>query len=200
MKIIEFSTPIHVGEEAATKVKIAPLLFKRFVDITRDVLAARTAKQKIEPLMLRARIRAQCTFMTAAEKAIPLSEEILTTLPAAAAKLVVPALTFDEGKQGELLSEAADGIGAPIHYRLGAPIKGANGKSIAELEFLCKTFGDLEDVLAGDQPMFQTVDLISGVARPVDGSMLALPSWAIDQITLADGMFIMNKILPRFLE
>lgn len=199
MQEIDFKTPVAIGEESAVKVRVAPLKFKRFVDITRATLQERKGKQKLEPLMLRARIRAQCTFVTSAGKTILISQEQLTALPVPAAKAIVAALPEDEGETGELLNDG-NGIDSPIHYRLGSPIKGANGKKIEEIEILCKTFGDLEDVLAGDQPLYQTLDLLAAVAKPVDGSMLALPSWALDEITLADGMFILNNVLPRFLD
>lgn len=199
MKEIEFPTPITIGEKTVTKARVAPLMFKKFADITREALNARGPKQKLEPLMLRARIRAQTTFLTASGDSIPVTQDALTTLPIVPSKLIVAALTFDEGTQGELLN-AGDGISTPIHYKLGTPIKGANGKTISEIEFLAKQFSDVEDVLAADNALYQTVDLFEKVAKPVDGSMLALPSWAIDHITLADGTFVMNTILPRFLE
>ncbi len=46
----------------------------------------------------------------------------------------------------------------------------------------------------------QTLTLISTVAKPLGTSLTRLPSWAVAQITVADGWAIMRDILPLFLE
>jgi hypothetical protein len=89
----------------------------------------------------------------------------------------------------------------PVLLKLGAPISGTTGsesKAISELEFLAKTYGDIEQVLAGTNDMERTVALIKYVAKPA--GMLSLPSWAVDSIDIRDGFFIQQEILPRFLE
>jgi len=96
-----------------------------------------------------------------------------------------------------------DGLTSPILVKLGTPIAagGAAGdKSISELEFIAKTYGDIEHVLAGSNDMEKTVALIKHVAKPVSMGLQALPSWGVDGIDIRDGFFIQNEILPRFLE
>lgn len=41
--------------------------------------------------------------------------------------------------------------------------------------------------------------LISTVAKPLGSTLMTLPSWAVAQISLGDGMTIMRQVLPHFL-
>jgi hypothetical protein len=45
----------------------------------------------------------------------------------------------------------------------------------------------------------QTAVLLSTIAKPLGTTLTALPSWAVAQITVADGVAISRTILPRFL-
>jgi hypothetical protein len=65
---------------------------------------------------------------------------------------------------------------------------------------MAKTFGEVERVLGEPIQQLQCVTLLRTVAKPVGVSLLTMPTWAVDQITMADGMMIMDKILPSFLE
>ena len=83
---------------------------------------------------------------------------------------------------------------------LGTPISTGQGKDpISELEFHAQTYGDIEDVMAAPDGIQQTVKLIALVAKPLGSSLTALPSWAINLITVTDGITIQREILPRFL-
>ncbi len=44
--------------------------------------------------------------------------------------------------------------------------------------------------------------LLERCAKPVGGPvpLIALPSWAAQQVSMADGMAITEQVLPRFLE
>jgi hypothetical protein len=201
MKTIDFKTPFSVGEESITRAEITNLSFVKFADISRRAVNARKPNQKLQVITQRFRMIEQTTLVTSSGKKIKLTEDQVMKLPPLVGRDIVDALFFDDEVAGTLLSDPkADGVSIAIHYQLGTPIKGANGKDIPEIEFIVKDFGALEEIIAGDASLFQTVDLISTVARPAGGTMLALPSWAADQITLADGIMIMNNILPRFLE
>ena len=92
-----------------------------------------------------------------------------------------------------------DGVDKAIIYELGTPIKVQGKDPITELEFCASTYGDVEDVLTADLAVQQTALLLSTVAKPLGTSLSRLPSWAIDNITVADGVSISRDVLPRFL-
>jgi hypothetical protein len=199
MNIIDLSPPLQLGEDTAVKVEISALLFAKFIELSKAVLATRS-KVRYEVLLQRARIKEQCTFVTKAGKKIKITDEQLMLMSATAGRAIVPKLSHSEGEQGTVLT-AGDGVSTAILYKFGTPIVsgGQDGKKIEEVEFLAPGYTQIEEILAGEQALFQTIDLIATVARPVGGTLMALPSWAIDQITLADGLTIMNKVLPSFL-
>lgn len=198
MQIIQLDEPVTIREQGAVKITVAPLMFSTFVRISEKALLLQSSKRPLNVLLQRLRMQTQVTFHTVNDQTFKLSDEDLATLPAAVARKIVPLLALDEGGPGELLSDG-DGLSAPVHVKLGTPIKAGGDKEFAELEFLAKTYSDIENILVADQPIFQTFALIEGLANPIDGSIERLPSWAIDQITIADGVFILNNVLPRFL-
>lgn len=201
MKTIEFAAPFAVGEDMISKAEISRLSFGKFVGISRSVVAALKPNQKMNVIMQRHRMMEQVALLSAAGKRVRMSELNVTQLPPIVGRDIAAGLFFDDDLPGELLSDSnADGISVPIHYKLGTPIAAANGKAIEELEFIAKSFGDIEEITAGEAELFQTYDLIATMAKPAGGTMLALPSWALDKISLADGIFIMNVVLPRFLK
>jgi hypothetical protein len=51
--------------------------------------------------------------------------------------------------------------------------------------------------MAENGKMAQTTALLKHVAKPV--GMVTMPSWAVDQISMADGMTILTEVLPNFL-
>lgn len=114
--------------------------------------------------------------------------------------------------RGSVISTDGDGLYTPILYKLGTPFDfqdsthdskpiGTESK-IVELEFIAKTGGDIEDVLCGENSLDQTVALIKTCATPLGGdtALQRLPSWMLSSLTLADGIEIMSKVLPVFLE
>lgn len=202
MKTIEFTAPFTVGEDGIVKAEIRPLAFSGFAKATQDASsAARNRAEKLAVIIQRYRMIAQTTLVTGGDKRIPLTEEIIAKLPAMAGRDIVNNLLAGNQSPGKLLSDKdADGISKAIHYQLGTPVQAAGGKEITELEFLAKDFTAIEEVMTGTSPVDQTMTMISVMSRPADGSMLRLPSWAADQISLADGIFLMENVLNRFLE
>lgn len=200
MKTISFATPFAIGDEAATGAEIASLPFVQFAAICQRV-TARKGAGKIQALLQRARLAEQVTYVTKGGKKFKATEEQVAMLPIAEARQLLAELDSQDGAPGELLSAPeADGISAAIHYRLGTPIAVQPGKEpIAEIEFRAKVFGDVENIIAADDDIARVAEMLESIARPVGGSMLMLPSWAVERISLADGIFIMNKVLPRFL-
>lgn len=114
---------------------------------------------------------------------------------------IIDALETGYGNAGEVISKDADGLTKPILYKLGDPIKmgGPKGKSeIAEIEFMGRKYAELEDVLAADNSMAQTLALLRRVGRPVGHPLPLLPENLIENISVADGVTIMRDVLPAF--
>lgn len=206
MNRIELPTPIAVGDATVSAFLVRPLFFLDYAEIaTKTAEETAVGKVKYETAFQRARMIHQCVGLTAEGAEVRLDDETLTVLPVGAARSLIAALSSDMGKSGVILSLMADGVTAPLLYKLGTPIAtggviGEDGKedrSITEIEFFASNFGALEDVLAAITKVDQTVALIEHVAHPVE--MLGMPAWAARQITIADGLTIMNEVLPRFL-
>lgn len=201
---IEFSTQVQFGEAEINEINVLPLNFISFADIWRKTAdEVRGTEKSATSVMQRRRIVFQAQFMSAGKRVAPDASHI-SQLPIPVVKAIIKALDVGEGVAGELLNDA-DGISAPIHYKLGTPIEmTSSGKKvqIAELEFQAKVYGDIEDVLAADGDVPQALALIQRVATPVGGdmSLRSLPTWALERMTVADGVTIMRSVLPRFLE
>lgn len=205
MSKIEFPAKFTLGEEGIVAAEVRHLNFSGFVDVARSALALRdAADMKYEVALQRERLKAQVFFLTEGGKKITVATtDQLTGIPASAARLLIPALSGDAAAAGKVLQDG-DGIDKPILYQLGTPIKMTkSGKEIAipEIEFIARTYGEIEEILAGDTALFQALDLLRTVAKPVssDTTLTTFPSWAVDQVTLADGLFVAQTILPRFL-
>lgn len=196
---------IRFGDTEITAIKVLPLNFVSFVKIWSEVSNEVRGKQNVSSnaLMQRKRIKLQAQFM-AGDKRIAPDDANITQLPIGVAKQIVGALDNGEGVAGSVIGDG-DGVSSPVLYKLGAPVSmTANGKKveIIELEFSAKIYGDIEDVLAADGEVPQALELIRRTASPVGGdlSLTSLPGWAIDRLTIADGVTIMRSVLPRFLE
>lgn len=127
----------------------------------------------------------------------------IAALPTKIGKALVKAASeaLDTKEEPAILSEDCDGITKPILMKLAQPLVLGDEK-IIELEFMAKTFGDIESVMALDNNGPQSIALIETVARPITSNLKlqALPSWAVEQISVMDGMFIAQKVMPSFLE
>lgn len=98
--------------------------------------------------------------------------------------------------------QKGDGIDTPTIFKLATPLKtgGEDDTGIAELEFVAKYGRDIEAVLTKSTQIEQALALIETCATPIDSTLLRLPDWAREQITIGDGLAIMTKVLPAFLE
>lgn len=211
---IQITTPYMVAGKKATKFVVRPIGYVEMSGIA--TAAGREAKPGEANALVRARaIMARTQVITDDGKTHAIDPLMLHTMPRPVAK---PLLNYinTEGdipddvsaeERARLVATGAtiltdgDGLTEPVLIRLGTPVMGTTGtdeKGISELEFIAKTYGDIEHVLAGTNDMDRTVALIRHVAKPA--GMLALPSWAVDAIDIRDGFFIQNEILPRFLE
>lgn len=204
MRKIEFTEQVHIGEAVVTDIHVAPLSFVTFVTLWAQVMTEVRGKSNASAtaLLQRKRIKNQVHFKVADTRVVAADNDI-SRLPIPVAKAIIAELDAGEGIAGEMLNEG-DGIRTPAHYRLGNPIEvESNGKKtkISELEFQAQVYGDIEDVLSADGELPQALELIRKVASPVDLETLkSLPSWAVDRISIADGVTIMRVVLPRFLE
>ncbi len=156
-----------------------------------------TEPKSIEARLRRVRLAKQVVYY-ANGTVVPVSVTDVTQLSIVSARALVTKLDDDEGKAGKVISPG-NGIDKAIVYELGTPIPIQGKEPLRELEFAAKTYGDVEDVMAAADSFQQTQLLISTIAKPLGTSLMSLPSWAISQITLADGMTIMRQVLPHFL-
>lgn len=201
MKPIEMNASVLINGEEVSSISVQEIFYAGFAKVWARSQLKVSKSLSAETSLQRERIRSQAHFMVKDKRVVP-DDAAITQLPIPVARQIIAALNDDHGTAGEVLNDG-DGISKPILYRLGNPIK-LTGKGetaeIAELEFLAKVYGDVEDVLAADNTLSQTVELIRSVAKPVGvASLTSLPSWALDRISLADGVIISQRILPGFL-
>lgn len=196
-KTIEFTSDVKFGEDAISSIEVHPIHFVELVGIWNRAFAATSKK---EVVLQRARIMQQTHFMNGDKRIFP-DEAQLRSLPLDVAKSIISSLELGQGVPGKVLGDG-NGISSPVLYKLGTPISAKTGKGekveISELEFQATTYGEVEDVLASVSEMSQTIALIQGIAKPVSTTLMALPGWAIDRISVADGLTIMKEVLPRF--
>lgn len=199
MKKLEFQEEVFVADTSVEEIKVKPLSFVELVDLWGrvDPLA-----KSPEASLRRLRIAHQVHFMSKGDR-LAISAPDIGQLPRVVAQGILGLLDEDTGERGKLI-RPGNGITTPLGYKLGTPIKmsskGKEGKTeITELEFMAKTYGEVEDVLAAGNELAQTLELLRSVATPVsDTSLTRLPGWALDNITVADGVTIMKDILPHF--
>jgi hypothetical protein len=130
---------------------------------------------------------------------VPVTFNDISQMPIPDARKIIAQLDTDEGLPGRIISDC-DGIDKSIVYELGTPIPTGQGKEpIRELEFHARTYGEIEDVLAADSPLSQAAKLVETIAKPLGTTLSALPSWALNLISVSDGLAISRDILPRFL-
>lgn len=196
MHKIEMTTDITFGEHKITEVKVKPLKYKELAELW----SVATHAAKPDVALQRARIMHQTHFMDGSTRIKPDVAE-LSTISSTLAMAILAAIDIGQGSTGEVVSKG-DGATTPIVYKLGTPIKMKSSKgsvSITEIEFMANTYGQLEDVLAADNQMDKVMELMNRVAVPLGiDTLTTMPSWAIDNMTVADGVIIMRDVLPNF--
>lgn len=201
MQTIEITTkwPYAPKGVALKEFRVNGLTFAQFAAAAK---ASAGAKNETAARMrqMRARMAVQIMAVGADGKQFRLSDEEISQIPAIYAVPLRDAMTlalFPEGAGEAKIVTEGDGYSTPIHIALGTPLKGAGDAAFEELEFKAGTIMDLEEVLSFDNNFEQT-DALLGIAKPVTGTLLRLPDWAKEQLSLADGLFIMNKVRPLF--
>jgi hypothetical protein len=187
----------QLGDRLIDGATVQPLSFARFAEYVGEAQGMRTPKL-FEARLRRLRMARQVAYSINGAT-VPLSVEEVLQLPIPAARAIAARLDEGEGKAGKVTREG-DGIDKSIVYELGAAIPlGAGKDPITELEFQASVFGDIEDVMAAPDSIQQTALLIATIAKPLGTSLTLLPSWALERITVADGVTIAREVLPAFL-
>lgn len=189
------------GENGFARFTVEPINYVKLVRLGASITT--TNPRDVSKLLQRQRIFTQVTAYSDKGKC-PFTEVELSSLSPALGKKLSRAVdeVLDQKDECQIISsDAADGVSEPILVKLGSPLT-MGTETITELEFHAKTFGDIEAVFAEDHVGEQTILFIEQLAKPITSSLKlqALPSWAVEQITPNDGIFIASKILPRFLE
>jgi len=178
-------------------VVVRPLTFKGFAEVLNEAQNMK-APRTFDARLRRLRMARQVQYYSNGA-VVPVDVEDIPKLPIPAARAIAAQLDEGEGKAGKIVRDG-DGIDKSIVYQLGTPIPvGAGKEPITELEFCAKTYGEIEDVMAAPDSIQQTALLIETIAKPTTGSLLQLPSWAVNQIKIGDGVTIARLITPRFL-
>lgn len=194
-----------VKEAKVTHVEVHPISFMKFVDLASGVqrsMGNNSDEKLYSKLLFRARIKAQVKAF-AGTSPVALDDITIGQMPAILAVQIRSSLTdanFEETDQMPQVVSKGDGVSSPVHIKLGRPIKVGEGKSsLAELEMLATNLDQLEDAILADNKLEQVASIIK-IAKPVstDSSLMALPSWALDQISLQDGLWMMTAVLPSF--
>lgn len=197
MHTVEFTQEVTFGDKRITSISVAPLPFLQLCDIWASLPQG---GEKVRGLLQRARMLKQTTFKAGNDVVVASAADI-SQLSSAVAKQIIAALDIGVGAPGQLIGKG-DGMQTPVVYKLGTPIQMKQGQAtvvIAELEFMAQTYGQLEDVLAAGTDAEKAKFLLRDIAVPLGGTTLQrLPSWALDNITSADGVSIMNLVCPLF--
>jgi len=172
----KISISFQLGDTLIDSAVVRPLSFGAFTDCISE---ARALKQPTawEARMRRVRMVRQVAYYAGTNQ-VSVSMEDVLKLPIPAVRELIAKLDEDTSQPGKIIREG-DGIEQAIVYELGTPIPMGQGKQpIKELEFLAKTYGDIEDVLAAPDTMNQTAVLVSTLGKPLGTSLTALPSRA----------------------
>lgn len=196
--------PFLIGEKSIDYIRVEPLSFASFTACASKANALGLDGSAWNVQNQRFKMKAQAKFFTKENTEVELTDTAIAQMPIPYAAAIRKLMTATSGPEGKIIGEG-DGVSSSIIYELGTPIVLRNNSdetTIRELEFSANTFGDVEEIMAENMLAEQVILMLKLIAKPIGGdiNLIALPSWAIDQITMADGTFIMEHIRPRFLE
>lgn len=185
-----------LGDRLIDGVIVRPIMYAAFVESVQDTLTMR-APSTFEAKLKRNRMHKQSTFYIGNAQT-QVNIEDLAQLPIRVAQNILKKIEDSDNASPGKITRQGNGIDSSAVFELGTAIPGK--PSIKELEFHAKTYGDIEDVMAQATGLQQSLMMIRTIAKPIGTSLMALPSWAVSQITMADGFAIMNTVLPLFIE
>ena len=205
--------PVTMGGKKVVAIEVGPMSFSLFAASARDAEIERTRQKADADLhskfFRRAMMRRRLRGVTENGDRIEPTQHEIGLIPRRYASSVLAALDEMNGSAGEILSpEGADGVTRPIHVKLGSPLimgsRSDDGDGIVEfgeLEFQAQTLSDIEDVISFVRPTDQVLALIRTCSTPLGPIQLMRPTDAmVEQLSMADGLMIMDKVLPSFLE
>lgn len=200
---IDKKTPFLIGATFVEKLIVKSVGFTAYAKGRLEASARAKNNQEAARLDMRARMKMQSVGITADGTEVRLTDEAITQMPFRAGRQLLEALDLVlfvgvEG-QPEVLAKG-NGLDTPIHIKLGTPIKAAaGGQDIEELEFQASTVGQLEDVMVAGGDYERTVAILA-IAKPVGGSLMMMPTWGVDGISVSDGLFIMKHVTNTFFD
>lgn len=186
-----------LNDVPVTKIEVRPGTFAGFV----SAWVENSGGKKASVAVNRARVVQQTTFYSG-EDVIKVDPFDLSDIPVDVARLLFKEINRDpEGTVApELLS--GDGVSTPMLVKLGVPITMSVDKKqveVSELEFFAKTLQDIEEIVAAPDDMSAVLAMLESLANPVAiNTLTRLPSWAVNQVSIPDGLFMLNKVLPAF--
>jgi hypothetical protein len=187
----------QLGDVMIDGAVIRPMSFQNLADYITEASGMKVPTT-FEARLRRLRLARQISYFTAGT-VVPVSIDDVPKMPVPTARILIARLDADEGTAGKILRDG-DGIDSAVLYQLGTPIPTGQGKPpITELEFLASNYGQLEDIMAATGTIAQTAALIAGIAKPLPGTLTQLPSWALNLISVADGVSISQLVTPRFM-
>ncbi|MEX0408892.1 hypothetical protein ABGN05_24950 [Aquibium sp. LZ166] len=193
-----------IGEVEAKEFHVTGVGFIQFAKMGTIAAKAAATDNDVQKNLFRERLKRQVAVEMADGSTARLTDDTIPRLPIKAALRLKQALNdVSEETTGGTpkISIDGDGISKAVMMTLGTPLSTGDGKNITDLEFIAETLADLEDAVIADNKIDQAIAIMN-IAKPASGdvNLLRLPSWALDQITMTDGLFIMTRIAPRFLE
>lgn len=194
-KLEKLPLKFQLGDHIIDGAVIRPMTFQSFSSIVVEAYALKEPEAWLAR-MRRLRLSRQVSYYSNGT-AVQVGFNDVPKMGIGDARSLIAKLDDNEGPPGKIVRDG-DGVEKAVVYQLGTPIKMQKGDPISEIEFHATTYGDVEDVLAAENSILQAITLIKKLGKPLHSSLMALPSWAIDAITVSDGVFIMNEILPRF--
>jgi len=194
-KLEKIPLKFQLGDHVIDGAVVRPLTFQSFSTIVVEAQALKEPEAWLAR-MRRLRMSRQVNYY-ANGTVVPVGFNDIPKLSIPDARALIARLDDNEGPTGKIIRDG-DGVEKAVVYQLGTPIKMQKGDPISEIEFHATTYGDVEDVLAAENSIMQTIAMIKKLGKPMHSSLTALPSWAVDAITVTDGVFLMNEILPRF--
>lgn len=200
--------PVKLKNGIAAKFKVFELSFSQFAKTIEDASRAvsfNTSSSEYTKAQRAERRKAQVKAYDAGGTEVPFEDIELRKLPRPLFSKITAKLDQASKIQGGEIVTKGDGADTPIIFKLGSGlIFGANGvdQVIYDLEFQAKTGDDIEPVLCAGSEIAQTLALIEWCSLPLakDLGLQKFPDMMLDQITMNDGIAIMRKVLPSFLE
>lgn len=196
-------TPCMLGETPVASFTVRAIGFLAYARVASEAAKVSKDERGVTRALFRARLRTQVTAYAADKKPVPLTEQNIGDIPARYAVALKAAisdvLATVEAPPAKIVTEG-DGATSAIEVQLGTPLILGKDRTCGFLEFLAEKLSDLEDVLATDNRLDRAVAFLA-LAKPVDaGSLQTLPSAAMETLSLADGLFLMERVVDPFFE